>query len=532
MLYVLHLLACLSHCCFCETRNLFFSQNQMCFSLQQLFSSFQAGDYDCLQDLMCCLIPLQSTQLLEQAQAKALTNNTGNRSNNVSSSDSNGKKDEESPILTASRHLLQPNGSISGQAVGDIVLQKFPTFGSAIPTQMRVPRPALASIDGRAPVTHARIHRFVWDDFGPALHQLGFGRGDRIALVLPNGPELALALVATAHWASAVPLNANGAVSELQADLRRCGATLVIGPYSGTIVNAATTKPQNSAEENDNDRFHVVQGGNDKDWSAFRSIEKCARELKIPFCGIVPSPTEAGIFRLQPTTTTQPVSFDDAPPQPLESLRRDGTTTKPCLEPNAADDECLLLFTSGTTGNKKLVPHLMGDMLIAATTIALSWDLTPTDMNCNLMPLFHVGGIVRQVFSPLFSGGGVICCPSFDPFIFWALLEKEIFTWYYAAPTMHQLILQTGRTNGFIHKNRKQLKLRMIANAAGGLLPSLAEEMMDAFDANVRGLTIIFLENLFVPVIYLLAFLRCTQVQLTFLVFLLLLDCRFSLRTV
>ena len=138
----------------------------------------------------------------------------------------------------------------------------------------------------------------------------------------------------------------------------------------------------------------------------------------------------------------------------------------------------------------------MGDMLIAATTIALSWDLTPTDMNCNLMPLFHVGGIVRQVFSPLFSGGGVICCPSFDPFIFWALLEKEIFTWYYAAPTMHQLILQTGRTNGFIHKKRKQLKLRMIANAAGGLLPSLAEEMMDAFDANVRCLFIIFLENL------------------------------------
>jgi acyl-coenzyme A synthetase/AMP-(fatty) acid ligase len=36
-------------------------------------------------------------------------------------------------------------------------------------------------------------------------------------------------------------------------------------------------------------------------------------------------------------------------------------------EPNAAGDEVLVLFTSGTTGNKKLVPHCMGDMLIAAS---------------------------------------------------------------------------------------------------------------------------------------------------------------------
>jgi acyl-coenzyme A synthetase/AMP-(fatty) acid ligase len=162
----------------------------------------------------------------------------------------------------------------------------------------------------------------------------------------------------------------------------------------------------------------------------------------------------------------------------------------PLIEPNAASDECLVLFTSGTTGNKKLVPHQMRDMLTAAATIALSWDLTPFDVNCNLMPLFHVGGIVRQVFTPIFSGGCVICCPSFDPSIFWTLLEKRAFTWYYAAPTMHQLILQTGKSDGFISKSGQcPFKLRMIANAAGGLLPSLAQEMFNTFAANVRNTT-------------------------------------------
>lgn len=57
---------------------------------------------------------------------------------------------------------------------------------------------------------------------------------------------------------------------------------------------------------------------------------------------------------------------------------------------------------------------------------------------------------------------------------------------------MHQLILQQGRDDGHVCEKTGACpyKLRMIANAAGGLLPSLAQEMMRAFDANVRSLSI------------------------------------------
>lgn len=373
---------------------------------------------------------------------------------------------EEAPLLAASRHLLQPNGSIIGRHVAEAILPTFTTFASAIPTSL-TSRPALASIDGRHPLTHVRVAECV-EQFGSTLHQLGFGCGDRIALVLPNGPELALAIVAVAQWASCVPLSANGALSELEADLQRCGADLVIGPHSGPMVG--------SHVDNMDERFKVTS--DDKDWSAFASTEATARKLGIPFVGLVPSPREAGVFRLQATRSVLPIHFDDAiAAKPLRSRAA-------LTEPNAAEDEVLVLFTSGTTGNKKLVPHQMGDMLTAAATIALSWNLTVEDVCANSMPLFHVGGIVRQVFSPLFSGGCVICCPAFDPSIFWALLTKRCFTWYYAAPTMHQLILQTGKLEGHLD-GQKQHKLRMIANAAGGLLPSLAEEMREVFDANV-----------------------------------------------
>jgi acyl-CoA synthetase (AMP-forming)/AMP-acid ligase II len=179
-------------------------------------------------------------------------------------------------------------------------------------------------------------------------------------------------------------------------------------------------------------------------------------------------------------------SFASAYEAPKLTIRKAEEAAAADEQPNGPKDEVLVLFTSGTTGSKKLVPHIMGDMLIAAATIALTWDLTPADVNCNLMPLFHVGGIVRQVFCPIFSGGCVICCPSFDPSIFWTLLAKRAFTWYYAAPTMHQLILQTGKVDGMIGEDgRCSLKLRMIANAAGGLLPSLAKEMLLVFDATV-----------------------------------------------
>jgi acyl-coenzyme A synthetase/AMP-(fatty) acid ligase len=103
------------------------------------------------------------------------------------------------------------------------------------------------------------------------------------------------------------------------------------------------------------------------------------------------------------------------------------------------------------------------------------------------------------VFSPIFAGSSVICCPSFDPGIFWSLLHNHSFTWYYAAPTMHQLILQTGRDDNYIDKKTGTCpySLRMIANAAGGLLPSLANDMMKTFGANVSLVVLFCVDDLF-----------------------------------
>jgi acyl-CoA synthetase (AMP-forming)/AMP-acid ligase II/carbonic anhydrase/acetyltransferase-like protein (isoleucine patch superfamily) len=386
--------------------------------------------------------------------------------------DNNHENKKEAPIVSACRHLLEPNGSIIGDQVARAILPSFPDLCSALPADYFPNHQALLGVDGahKTPLTHSRIRHFILKELGPQLHRLGYGRGDRIALVLPNGPELALAILGVAHWASCLPLNANGAPSELKKDLKLAQASVIVG-----------------------------MAGDE-----FSAIQDMAQELRIPFCGLKPSKTETAIFSLE--TQAQLVFRVRNDEDQSECERVDSFNSNESMEamiPNDHECEVLVLFTSGTTGTKKLVPHKLGDMLIAAACIVVSWNLTPEDVNCNMMPLFHVGGIVRQVFAPILSAGSVICCPSFDPALFWQLLLQKkpewtsstdvttVFSWYYAAPTMHQVLLESmpaalEEAKQLHNGHHVQPRLRMIANAAGGLLPSLAEELRKAFGgANV-----------------------------------------------
>ena len=90
------------------------------------------------------------------------------------------------------------------------------------------------------------------------------------------------------------------------------------------------------------------------------------------------------------------------------------------------------------------------------------------------------GGILRSIFSPLLAGGATICCPSFDPSMFWDAVESPhmIPTWYYATPTMHQMILGEAE-----HRPEAvaQSVIKFICNAGAGLPPTLAMQLRDMF---------------------------------------------------
>ena len=121
--------------------------------------------------------------------------------------------------------------------------------------------------------------------------------------------------------------------------------------------------------------------------------------------------------------------------------------------------------------------YTLRTIVVGSACITKSWMLTAEDINLNMMPLFHIGGIARNVFSPVLSGGGVVLCTGFDPALFWETAEKFQCTWYYASPTMHQGYVEEAKRLYPSTGNNPEVKIRFIANAAGALLPALAGQM-------------------------------------------------------
>ena len=147
-----------------------------------------------------------------------------------------------------------------------------------------------------------------------------------------------------------------------------------------------------------------------------------------------------------------------------------------------AEDTALMLFTSGTTAQPKLVPLTHANLLTSARQIAAALDLTPDDRCLNIMPLFHIHGLVAGLLSALVSGGSVVCPAEFRPSDFFPWVDEFGPTWYTAVPAMHQAILAEA-------KNRPETiarkPLRFIRSCSAPLPRRLAIELEDAFGAPV-----------------------------------------------
>lgn len=79
------------------------------------------------------------------------------------------------------------------------------------------------------------------------------------------------------------------------------------------------------------------------------------------------------------------------------------------------DDQCLLMYSSGTTGLPKGVIITHGMMAWANINFSLAASCGPDMVGLAVMPLFHIGGL--QVFSCpcIFYGGTAVVMRSFDP---------------------------------------------------------------------------------------------------------------------
>jgi oxalate---CoA ligase len=279
---------------------------------------------------------------------------------------------------------------------------------------------------GSPPLSYAALRALV-DRSVQSLNNLGIGRGDRVAIVAPNGPQMAAAFLCVASAATSAPLNPAYKQDEFEFYLEDLKAKAL-------IVEAGSETP------------------------ALRAAEK----LGVAVITLTPEPQAgAGAFRLSGS-----------------SVDAVGYVQRARLQPAEPDDIALILHTSGTTSRPKIVPLRHANIWTSARNIAASLELSANDRALNVMPLFHIHGLIAGLSAPLSRGGAVFCTPGFNTLKFFAEMEEAKPTWYTAVPTMHQAILtRAGRHKDVIARH----PLRFVRSSSSSLPPTVIGELEAAF---------------------------------------------------
>jgi acyl-CoA synthetase (AMP-forming)/AMP-acid ligase II/thioesterase domain-containing protein len=158
-----------------------------------------------------------------------------------------------------------------------------------------------------------------------------------------------------------------------------------------------------------------------------------------------------------------------------------GTASGPWEPVAGADDVALVLHTSGTTARPKIVPLTHRNLCASASNVARTLALTEDDRSFNVMPLFHIHGLVGVVLSSLWAGGNVVCTPGFHAPSFLDSLAEWSPTWYSAVPTMHQAVL--ARAGEGVGKPKHSL--RFIRSSSAALPVPVLEALESTFDVPV-----------------------------------------------
>jgi acyl-CoA synthetase (AMP-forming)/AMP-acid ligase II/thioesterase domain-containing protein len=240
------------------------------------------------------------------------------------------------------------------------------------------------------------------------LRAAGVERDDRVALVVENGPEAASGFLAISSAAVCAPLNTAYREAECDFYLRDLRArALVVGSSLDTPA---------------------------------RDV---ARRLGIDILDLrVEEGSPAGVFVLDGATATVEV-FDPGP-----------------------DAEALVLHTSGTTARPKIVPLAHRHLVTSASNVSATLGLVDGDRCLNVMPLFHIHGLVAGLLASLRAGGSLVCTPGFHQLRLFDWLRHFEPTWMTAVPTIYQALLQRAQSDPELVRGHR---LRFVRSSSAAL---------------------------------------------------------------
>jgi len=150
-------------------------------------------------------------------------------------------------------------------------------------------------------------------------------------------------------------------------------------------------------------------------------------------------------------------------------------TNKTYFPNSNEDDIAMILHTSGTTSRPKMVPLSHKNLMASAKNISTTLNLNKNDKCLNIMPMFHIHGLIAAILAPIYQSGSIITPPGFDALKFFRWIEEYKPTWYTAVPTMHQAILSRAPRNIDIIQSNP---LKFIRSSSASL-PSIVMENLE-----------------------------------------------------
>jgi acyl-CoA synthetase (AMP-forming)/AMP-acid ligase II/thioesterase domain-containing protein len=253
------------------------------------------------------------------------------------------------------------------------------------------------------------------------LRRAGIGAGDRVAVIVPHGAELAIAMTGIGCCATIMPLNPALTAAEI--------ADLFAVQRPDAVVLA--------------------------DW-----IDTAAREVaaRLGLCRLEASRARGGIALALRT-----------PPLPPAAVPREV----------AAEDAFCILRTSGTTARSKLVALSHRNLLAMMGSLEGWFGLAPSDRVLCAMPLYYAQGVTNALLPALALGGSLACPaqPAAADYLAW--FSELAPTWYSAGPTMHRAVLDAARAwqgGPFRHS------LRFIQSASAPLPEAVRDGLQNFFD--------------------------------------------------
>lgn len=278
---------------------------------------------------------------------------------------------------------------------------------------------------GRSPLTYGGL----WEQtqyLAVSLQALGVSHSTRVAVVLPNGPEMAVAFLGVAALATCAPMNPVSRALEFRFYLEDIGAQVL-------IVRKGETG----------------------------AIRLVADEMGLKVIELeVAASAHAGRFTINP-----------------ESAERG---TIPSF--SAPDDIALILHTSGTTARPKVVPLSHANLMASASNISKHLALSPGDCCLNVMPLFHIHGLIGALLASQAGGGSVVCAPGFNDLDFFDWVADFQPSWYTAVPTIHQSVIAQA---ALYREKAPNHRFRFVRSSSSSLPPSTMSALEELLEAPV-----------------------------------------------